>query len=74
MSQWTAVRGDVIRQDDWSEEKHDIDDFGLSPQGYARMMSISLEWFYSFRVSGVVGRSWRYCNARPTRDRAGASS
>ena len=24
--------------------------------------------------SGVVGRSWRYCNARPTRDGAGASS
>ena len=23
--------------------------------------------------SGVVGRSWRYCNARPTRDRAEAS-
>ena len=24
--------------------------------------------------SGEVGRSWRYCNARPTRDEAGASS
>ena len=28
--------------------------------------------FYEF--SGEVSRSWRYCNARPTRDRAGASS
>ena len=25
-------------------------------------------------VSGEVGRSWRYCNVRPTRDGAGASS
>ena len=25
-------------------------------------------------LSGEVGRSWRYCNARPTRDEAGASS
>ena len=25
-------------------------------------------------LSGEVGRSWRYCNTRPTRDRAGASS
>ena len=27
-----------------------------------------------FKFSGEVSRSWRYCNARPTRDRAGASS
>ena len=27
-----------------------------------------------WRVSGEVGRSWRYCNVRPTRDGAGASS
>ena len=27
-----------------------------------------------FQISGEVSRSWRYCNARPTRDRAGASS
>ena len=26
------------------------------------------------QISGEVSRSWRYCNARPTRDRAGASS
>ena len=25
-------------------------------------------------LSGEVGRSWRYCNARPTRDKARASS
>ena len=25
-------------------------------------------------ISGEVGRSWRYCNVRPTRDGAGASS
>jgi len=28
----------------------------------------------SIKMSGEVGRSWRYCNARPTRDKAGASS
>ena len=28
----------------------------------------------SLGLSGEVGRSWRYCNARPTRDEAGASS
>ena len=27
-----------------------------------------------FKFSGEVSRSWRYCNARPTRDEAGASS
>ena len=26
------------------------------------------------RISGEVGRSWRYCNVRPTRDGVGASS
>ena len=31
-------------------------------------------WWGSLGVSGEVGRSWRYCNARPTRDEAGASS
>ena len=29
---------------------------------------------FVFGISGEVGRSWRYCNARSTRDRAGASS
>ena len=31
-------------------------------------------WWGSLGLSGEVGRSWRYCNARPTRDEAGASS
>ena len=31
-------------------------------------------WGGSSGVSGEVGRSWRYCNTRPTRDEAGASS
>ena len=30
--------------------------------------------FDILELSGEVGRSWRYCNARPTHDRAGASS
>ena len=31
-------------------------------------------WWGSLGLSGEVGRSWRYCNARPTRDGAGSSS
>ena len=33
-----------------------------------------LEMIYALLVSGEVGRSWRYCNAKPTREKAGASS
>ena len=29
---------------------------------------------FVFGISGEVGQSWWYCNARSTRDRAGASS
>ena len=36
-------------------------------------MLTMMSW-WSSGVSGEVGRSWRYCNARPTRDEAGASS
>ena len=38
------------------------------------MMIVLWWWWGSLGISGEVGRSWRYCNARPTRDEAGASS
>ena len=40
------------------------------------LVSINVPIYPSYNswLSGEVGRFWRYCNARPTRDKAGASS
>ena len=49
--------------------------FGIQCIQYLRCSpSITMMSWWSSDVSGEVGRSWRYCNARPTRDEAGASS
>ena len=45
----------------------------LSAKDDQLMLRLTMSW-WSSGVSGEVGRSWRYCNARPTRDEAGASS
>ena len=47
----------------------------MSNDPYTSRTSVKgLEMIYALLVSGEVGRSWRYCNAKPTREKAGASS
>ena len=46
----------------------------ILPLLWWKMVQFCWWWWGSLGLSGEVGRSWRYCNARPTRDEAGASS
>ena len=44
-----------------------------SQQIHVEYLGILLLYFILYYHPKVVGRSWRYCNTRPTRDRGGAS-